>query len=268
MQKRKIFRWGGIVMLIYFSIGLLLYYFQEKLLFRPVKVDRKASYDWGIPYRELNLMENERSNLNITQFSTSADSLRGVVLYFHGNRNNIGWYARFAPYFTRNGYEVWMIDYPGYGKSTGAFSEQKIYEWALQLYKLARTRFQPAQIILYGKSMGTGIASQLAAVRDCRRLILETPYYDFPSILRPYLFLYPLEDILRYQFPTYRYLPRVTAPITLLHGTADGIVRYSNAVDLLPLLKKGDELVTVPGGSHNDLYDYPMVSSTIDSLLR
>lgn len=255
-------------MLLYISIGLLLFYFQEKLLFRPEKVDRHTSYDWGIPYRELNLMENERSNLNIIQFTTSADSLRGVVLYFHGNRNNIGWYARFAPYFTRNGYEVWMIDYPGYGKSTGTFSEQKIYEWALLLYKLARTHFQPAQIILYGKSMGTGIASQLAAVRDCRRLILETPYYDFPSILRPYLFLYPLEYILRYQFPTYRYLPRVTAPITLLHGTADGIVRYSNAVHLLPLLKKEDELVTVPGGSHNNLYDYPMVSSKIDSLLQ
>jgi pimeloyl-ACP methyl ester carboxylesterase len=268
MQKRKIVRWGSATLLLYLSVGLLLYHFQEKLLFRPEKVDRNVRYDWGIPYREVNLMENERSTLNIIQFSTSADSLRGVVLYFHGNRNNIGWYARFAPYFTRNGYEVWMIDYPGYGKSTGTFSENKIYEWALLLYKLARTRFQPAQITLYGKSMGTGVASQLASVRDCRRLILETPYYDFPSVLRPYLFLYPLDYILHYQFPTYRYLPKVTAPITLLHGTADGIVRYGNAVDLLPLLKKGDELVTVAGGSHNDLYDYPKVSSKIDSLLQ
>ena len=268
MQKRKILRWGSTALILYLGIGLLLYHFQEKLLFRPVATDKNQRYELGHPYTEVNLAFNASSNINIIQFRHDGDSLKGVVLYFHGNRRNISWYARFAPYYTCNGYEVWMIDYPGYGKSTGTFSEQKIYEWALLLYKLARTRFQPNQIILYGKSMGTGIASQLASVRDCRRLILETPYYDFPSVLRPYLFLYPLDYILHYQFPTYRYLPKVTAPITLLHGTADGIVRYGNAVDLLPLLKKGDELVTVAGGSHNDLYDYPMVSSKIDSLLQ
>ena len=71
-----------------------------------------------------------------------------------------------------------MIDYPGFGKSTGVFSEQLLYDWALTLYKLARAYYSPDSIIIYGKSMGTGIAAQLASIRDCRHLILETPYYD------------------------------------------------------------------------------------------
>ena len=82
---------------------------------------------------------------------------RGVVLYFHGNKKNIGWYAKYAENFTRHGYEVWMIDYPGYGKSTGRFTENDLYDYALALYKMAKFQFGGDNIIIYGKSMGTGI---------------------------------------------------------------------------------------------------------------
>jgi alpha-beta hydrolase superfamily lysophospholipase len=268
MSKNKITAAVKFFLLFYIIIGLGLYFAQDYLFFQAVPLDRNHRYGFSQPHQEILIPYSGHSSIHIIQFPSQSDSNKGVVLYFHGNKKNIGWYARYAPYFTKEGYAVWMIDYPGYGKSTGTLSEELLYDWALQLYKLARTRYSPAQIIIYGKSLGTGIAAQLASVRDCRRLILETPYYDFPSVLRPYFFLYPLNQMIHYQFPTHQYLPLVTAPVTLLHGTSDWIVRYSNSEKLKKENEQMIELVTVPGGSHNDLFDYPAIKKKIDSLLE
>ena len=160
-----------------------------------------------------------------------------------------------------------MVDYPGFGKAKGKATEALMYEEAKQLYLLARKKYTPEQIIIYGKSIGTGVASWLASVRDCRHLILETPYYSIPSLLQPVLGIYPLKRLLHFQFPTYQYLPIVKAPVTILHGTDDGVIRYSNASKLIPLLKKNDHFVTIEGGSHNNLSDYPIFQQTILDVL-
>lgn len=267
MNRTFLFRLLKVLLLAYGSFGLAFYYLQDRLLFRPEPVDRNYNYAFPMPYQEMNLMVNSQSNLNLVQFASTADTLRGVVLYFHGNRINVSWYARFAPYFTHEGYDVWMPDYPGYGKSTGVLTEKALYEWALITYKLARKRFPPEQIIIYGKSMGTGIAAQLASVRDCRQLILETPYYDFASILRPYMSLYPLGQMLKMKLPTHKYLKKVTAPVTLLHGTADWTVRYSNALQLQKDLGPHVNLVTAEGGSHNDLFQFPVITQSLKVIL-
>ena len=217
---------------------------------------------------EVNIPYNKETTLNIIRFKTNDSIARGVVLYLHGNRKNISWYAKYASNFTKNGYEVWMLDYPGFGKSTGRFTEQELYGYALQLYKLARTKYKPADIIIYGKSLGTGIASQLASVRDCKYLILETPYYSMNSLAAHYLPVYPVSRMLHYHFPTNEYLKEVTAPIIIFHGTDDGVVPYSNATRLVGVLKQSDEFITVEGGSHNDLNDFPLFHQKLDSLLK
>ena len=263
-------RWAKVLILLYCVVGIAWYYGQDKLLFHPRAVDKKEVYTFGQPFTELNF-RYDTANLNIIQFRATdrpADSLaKGVVLYFHGNTGGVSLYAPVATDFTSKGYEVWMLDYPGFGKSTGPFSEKKLYENALVFYKLARSRRKPAQIVLYGKSMGTAIAAQLAAVRDCRRLILESPAYSLTSVARRYLFLYPVGMMLHYHFPTNEYLPAVTAPITIFQGDADRTVPYGNASRLKPLLKPGDEFVTVPGGGHNDLRDKPLFRTKLDSVL-
>ena len=267
-------RWGRILkvfLLLYCIVGIALYYCQDALLLHPKAVDPNVKYDFGQPYTEFNLPYDKETNLNIIEFKATdhqdfrasgdwpkaSDTLaKGVVLYFHGNKDNIGRYAPYAADFTSKGYEVWMLDYPKFGKSTGPLTEQKLYDYALQVYKLARSRWRPSQITLYGKSLGTGIAAELAAARDCRRLILECPYFSLESIARHYFPIYPLGSMLHYHFPTNKYLPDVTAPITIFHGSSDGLIPYSNAARLKALLKPGDEFITIDGGGHNDLHDF------------
>jgi pimeloyl-ACP methyl ester carboxylesterase len=267
-MKRKQLRWLSWIALLYGIIGLGFYFFQDIILFHPVRLARNHSYSFSQPHREINIAYDQETNLNIVQFLLPSDSIaKGVVLYFHGNRINISHYAQYAKNFTSKGYEVWMLDYPGFGKSTGSFTEEKLYDYSLQLYRVARSRFQPGQIIIYGKSFGTCLASQLAAVRDCRYLILETPYYSFSSLVSHWMPVYPVDKLLHYRFPTNEYLPKVTAPILIFHGTEDDLIPLKNAEKLGEDLKPGDAFIKIENGRHNNLNDFPLFHRQLDSIL-
>lgn len=161
-----------------------------------------------------------------------------------------------------------MIDYPGFGKSTGKRSEHIIYDDALLLYKLARSGFTPDSIIIYGKSIGSGIASQLASIRDCKRLILETPYYSIDALAKHYFPVYPIIPMTRYTIPTFQYFEKITAPVTMFHGTNDEVIPYRQSIRLMNLKKPNVELVTIEKGKHNNLNDFSLFHQKLDSLLR
>ncbi len=259
----------GIIIIIYLVTGGALYFFQYKLIFRPGPLPTGYQFAFNRPFKEFNIPINEKDTVNAVLFQTRHDSAaKGMVIYFHGNQENINHYAKYASNFTRNGYEVLMMDYRGYGKSRGVNTERSLYSDALSLYELARNYFPPDNIVVYGKSLGTAIAAELASVRDCRYLVLETPYYSFTSLVRRYVPVYPVDWMLNYPFPTYRFLQKVTAPVIIFHGTKDGVIPYRNAARLKPYLKSGDEFITISGGSHNDLNDYPLFHQKLDSLLQ
>lgn len=268
MNWKKLKRWGIFVVLIYIAGGVVIYFLQDAILFHPVSLKRTHQYDFAVPHKDLSIALNKNDTLNLVQFFSTDTVTRGAVLYFHGNKKNISWYAKYPPWFTRHGYEVIMIDYPGFGKSTGKFNEQTLYDWSALVYQFARSRYGADSIIIYGKSMGTGIAAHLAFIKPCKRLILETPYYDFPSVIKQYLPIYPIDQMIHYKLPTNEYLPWIKAPVTIFQGTNDRIIRYSNANRLKELLKPADEFITIDGGSHNDLYEFEETIQKLDSLLK
>jgi alpha-beta hydrolase superfamily lysophospholipase len=268
MKKKLFFRWLKVFILIYCTIGIVIYYAQDKILFHPQPVTAQTQYSFAYPFREVNLPYTNKSTINIIEFTTNQPQPRGVVLYFHGNKENITHYAKAAPDFTSRGYEVWMIDYPGFGKSTGEFTEQQLYDWALVFYKLAQARYSKDSIIIYGKSMGAGIAAQLATLRDCKALVLESPYYSFPSIIGSWLPVYPVNKMIRFKLPTWQYLQQITNPVIIFHGASDNTIPLRNASQLKPFLKPHDEFITVEGAHHNDIPTFPVYQKKLDSLLK
>ena len=267
-KNKKWLQWLNIAIVVYLLCGIALYLLQDRFLFHPVALKRNSPYHFSAPNREINVAADESSNMNVVQFLTNDSLPKGVVLYFHGNRKNIGWYADYASNFTKNGFEVWMVDYPGFGKSTGRLTEQKLYDDAMQLYIMARSKFPADSIILYGKSLGTGIASWLAARRSCKQLILETPYYSMTSLVQYYLPIYPVNTLLKYKLPVYKYLSLVNAPVTIFHGTKDKVIPYSNAHRLTAAMHSKDRFITIENAGHNNLNDYPQFHNALDSLLN
>jgi len=268
MNQKILFRWIKVFILLYCGIGIAFYYLYEKILFLPKSLSENYQYHFRSTFTEKNIRYDEQTNFNIVQFSSNDSIAKGIVLYFHGNKENINHYAQYAENFTKHGYEIWMPDYPSYGKSTGVLTEKIMYEEAWQVYQLARTKYKPEQIIIYGKSLGTGIAAELASIRDCKRLILETPYKNIPSLFQQYLWMYPVNRMIRFKIPTNEFLRKVVAPITVFHGTDDKTIPYKNAQQLNGVLKGIDEFITIEKGEHNNLNAFPLFRNKLDSLLQ
>ena len=268
MNRKRIFRWLKIIVLIYCIIGIALFYLQEKFLFHPEKLSNAYVYHFKVPFEEVNIPINNTDTVNMIKFFP-ADSVReGVVVYFHGNMENIERYAKFADNFTKHGYEVWMPDYPGFGKSTGERTERKMYEQALQVQKMAAAKYGKDSIMIYGKSLGTGIAAYVASQSNNKRLILETPYYSIPSLFSCYAPIYPTGNMINYKIPTHKFLSDVNYTVSIFHGTDDGVIPYRNAARLKKILKPTDEFITIERGTHNNLNGFEHYTKKIDSLLN
>ena len=266
--KRRIWKWIKIVAAIYIVLGIAFYFLQNKFLFHPKKLPADYNFSFAQPFKEVNLPVTDEKNINIVQFTVPDSIRKGVVLYFHGNRNNIERYAQYAPHFTRNNYDVWMVDYPGYGKSTGELTEEEVYKDATIVYKMAKSAIHTDSIIIYGKSLGSGIAAYLASRGDCKKLILETPYSSIDDLVSNYAFIYPVSELVKYHFPVKEYLEHVAAPIYLLHGTNDEVISYRHSKNLKKLYPSKIELTGIEKGKHNNLADFPQFQTKIDSLLR
>lgn len=267
MKRSLIFRWLKIIIILYCSIGIALYYLQERFLFHPQKLSGTHVFRFNVPFEEINIPFNDTDTLNMIKFLPSDSVRKGVVLYFHGNKENIERYAKFAGSFTRHGYEVWMEDYPGFGKSTGERTEKKMYEQGLQVQMMAASKYSRDRIIIYGKSFGTGIASWVAAQTNNQRLILETPYYSIPSLFSSYAPIYPTGKMSNYKIPVYLFLQDVNYPVTIFHGTDDGVIPYRNAARLKKILKPADEFITIENGTHHNLGNFDQYRQKLDSLL-
>ncbi len=267
MTRKHIMRIIKIGILLYCSVGIALYYLQDRFLFHPVKLDSNYTFAFK-NFAEMKVPVNGTDTISLVKF-LPADSIRkGIVVYFHGNMENVVHYASNAGFFTDRGYEVWMPDYPGFGKSTGERTEKKMLDQGMMVYNMAAASIPADSIVIYGRSLGTGIASYVASDVSCKALVLETPYYSIPSLFAHYAFLYPVNAMSNYKFPNYEYLPGVKSMVIILHGTKDNVVPFSNALKLKQLLKKDDSFITFEGGSHNNLSTFPLYTRIMDSVLR
>ncbi len=266
--KKKLFRWLKVIIIIYCTIGIALYSLQDYFLFHPKILPRDYKYQFNVPFEEVDIAFSKTDTINMVKFFPKDSVRKGIVLYYHGNKENINRYAKFADNFTKHGYEVWMEDYPGYGKSTGERTEKKLYEQAKVIYELAVSKYKSDSIIIFGKSLGTGIAAYAASQEKCKRLILETPYYSIPALFGSYAPIYPTTRMSKYKIPTNEYLQEVNVPVTIFHGTDDWVISYGNASKLKTVLKPTDEFVTIENGTHHNLNDFPLFRQKLDSLLN
>jgi alpha-beta hydrolase superfamily lysophospholipase len=267
MAKTRMLRWLRWIFAFYVLVGLLFFLFQDQLLFHPERVHPTDDYEIAYPHRPLSIPINEIDTLHLIEFLPDSTTARkGVVLYFHGNRKHIGYYADQTPAMTKAGYRVLMIDYPGYGKSSGKLTEAKLYEWSEIVYRIAHKQHSADSILIYGKSLGTGVATRLASIRACKGLILETPYYDLPSVAARFLPIYPTRWMMNYSFSLHTYLSEVKAPVFIFHGTEDEVIGIKQAKRLQQKLKTSDRLLIVEGGKHNGLNEYQSVRLALDSI--
>ncbi|MBA6154062.1 alpha/beta hydrolase [Gelidibacter gilvus] len=248
-------------------IGASLYFLQEKILFMPTVLPQDFQYEFNHPFEELFLKTDEDAVINALHFKT--ENPKGVILYFHGNAGDLSQWGTIAEYFVNMNYNVFIMDYRTYGKSTGKLSEAALYKDAQYCYDYLKQSYSDSDISLYGRSLGTGIAAYLASKNKPKQLILETPYYSMTDVAKSRFPFLPIEKLLQYKFPTNEFITLVECPIVIFHGTADGVVPFESGHKLFEIApKQHTTFVKIEGGGHNNLIEFEAYRTGIQNVLK
>ena len=244
------------VLAIYIVVSILLYYLQDYLLFKPEKLPKDFQFHYdNQEIKEYNLETRDGAIINGVRFMPKGES-KGVVLYLKGNSKSIKGWGKFAVDFTRHDYNVVMVDYRGFGKSTGRRSQKAIKRDLQLVYNKLKEQTTEDRIILYGRSLGSGFAAKLASMNNPRMLVLDAPYYSLTKVTARYAPFMPLSILIKYPLPTYKWLIYVQCPIHIIHGTHDKLIPYKTSVKLSQVNPKLTTLHSVIGGGHKDLNNF------------
>ncbi|MDZ4707249.1 MAG: alpha/beta fold hydrolase [Saprospiraceae bacterium] len=253
------------IALAYLFLCLSFYFFQHLFFFRPEILHDSFKYQYAFPFEELDFEMEDGGYINALYFKVP--NARGVVYYLKGNSRSIKGWSKFAKDFLSNGYDFIIMDYRGFGKSRGKRTQEKIFTDAQFLYKWLTESYEESNIVLYGRSWGSGVAARIAAWNHPRLLILDSPYYSFYYIIHRYLFFIPLSWLLRYDIRTDQYLKSVTCPVHIIHGTHDRLISFEQSVKLKNLYPGKIILHPVKGARHNNLTDYKLFFELLYDIL-
>ena len=257
-----------IILIVYASISIALYYLQDYMLFKPEKLPQDFQFNYeNQDFEEHNLETRDGAVINGILFKPKGES-NGIVLYLKGNSKSIKGWGKFAVDFTRHDYSVFMVDYRGFGKSTGRRSQKAIKRDLQEVYNKLKERTPEEHIILYGRSLGSGFAAKLASINNPRLLILDAPYYSLTKVTARYMPFMPLSLLMKYPLPTYKWLKYVQCPIHIIHGTHDKLIPYKSSVKLSQVNPKRTKLHTVIGGGHKNLNNFESYHKMIEEIIN
>lgn len=267
---KKVILFFSILISIYLLACLGLYIWQEKVLFLPEELSENHQFrlqsEWVQSQEEYTLSAQDEGKINLLWFKT--EKPKGVIVYCHGNAGNIQRWANIVDELMQYGHDIILWDYRTYGKSTGKLTEKNMLADGQLVYDFTKKHFGENQIVVYGRSLGTGVATYLAAANSPQQLILETPYYSLKDVAAFHFPYFPYGLLLRYELKTNEWIKEVRCPIYIFHGTYDRTVPYKSGFKLKPLLKSKDEFITLEAGDHNDLSTFFIYKEKIKEILK
>nr|WP_314379870.1 alpha/beta fold hydrolase [uncultured Campylobacter sp.] len=199
----------------------------------------------------------------------SAAEPKGAILFFHGNFGDVSGWGAYGADFAALGYDFYIFDYPGYGKSDGKISsQQQLFASADAMSRYVLAQHPPRKLAMIGYSIGSGIAAQQAAKWDAARLILLAPYFSFERLVHEKIPFVP-KFLIRYKIPTAEFLQAARGTqITLIHGTADELIPVHHSYDLAGSLKASDLFYEIAAAPHNGLLAMPEIWEILKERLR
>jgi len=255
-----------LLILAYILISILLYFLQDYLMFKPEKLPKDFLFQYEHQEtEEYNVETRDGAILNGLRFK--AQQPKGIVFYLKGNSKSIKGWGKFAVDFTRHGYDVLMVDYRGFGKSTGRRTQKAIKRDMQVIYNKIKENVNEKYIILYGRSLGSGFAAKLASMNNPRMLILDAPYYSLSKVAKKYIPFMPLSLLLKFPMPTYKWLQYVNCPIHIIHGTDDKLIPYKTSVKLSKIKPSLTTLYTVIGGGHKNLNTFESYHKMLSEII-
>lgn len=245
---------------------VIVYFIQEKFIFKPEKLAADFEFKYDAPFKEVSF--NPEPGVTISGIHFNVKKPHGLIIYFHGNTRSIKGWGKYARDFFRFGYDVLLVDYRGFGKSIGKRSEVAMLRDMQFVYDQLCLQFPEDHILVYGRSMGSGFASKLAADNHPRYLILDAPYYSFRKVVERFLPFLPVRLVLRYHLRTDKWIQQVKCHTYILHGTKDWLIPLKHSERLQAINPRRITLIRIHGGGHNNLPSFEEYHNFIRDILK
>lgn len=250
--------------LLYAALLALVWWQQERLIFLPSELPAEHRFDVGADVHET-WIDVPGARLHALHLRNAAP--RGVVFYLHGNAGNLdGWFVN-AEFYRRLNIDLFMLDYRGYGKSSGRITSQAQLEADVRAaWASIAPRYEGRKRVFFGRSLGSALAAGLAAELQPELTVLVSPYESMASLAAEHYRWVP-QALLRYPLRTDEALARVKSPVLLMHGEQDTLIAPQHSERLLRAAPQA-ERVLIEGAGHNDLQQFPAYLDALASRLR
>ena len=239
----------------YLALLGILYLRQEALIFPGTKLPDEFKFDFG-PQR-FNEIRIEVPGASLDALQFTQPNPRGLVFFIHGNAGNLSTWTTGLDFYRRINYDLFMFDYRGYGKSSGHIeSEAQLHADVRAAWDAIAPRYRDKPIVVYGRSLGTGLATKLAVDVNPRLLVLVSPYTSLDAAARRQ---YPIAPawLLKYPLRTDQLIGDVKSPILLIHGADDTLIPASDSEQLKSLARSPVELLLISGAGHHGIHEFP-----------
>jgi fermentation-respiration switch protein FrsA (DUF1100 family) len=262
---------AGVGALLYALVVVAAFLGQRHLMYVP-NPEHVAPADAGLDGVDEVVLETPDGARLIAWRARPAASQRPTLLYLHGNGGNLAGRADRLARYQRQGFGVLMLSWRSYSGSTGRPSEvNNLADARLAYDRLIADGVSPADIVIYGESLGSGVAVQLATELPVGAVVLDAPYTSIVDVaIRSYLYL-PVRPLLWDRYESDRFIKRIKAPVLVLHGERDAVIPVAMGRALYEMAPEPKKLVLFPLGGHVDLDDYgaaEAVGRWIDATLR
>ena len=277
----------GALSILYVLLCAGLYFFQEKLIFFPSKLERNYVFNFDTPFQEITIPTNDNINLHgvlfqSVQYRKSNTKDKKLVFYLHGNVGAVSSWANIADLYTDLGYDLFILDYRGYGKSEGKIHSQEQFfvdiQAAYDFMKISKN-YREENIVIVGYSIGTASAAMLASKNNPKLLLLQAPYFSLTDMTkRNYPFVPTF--LLKYEFHTAKFLSQNKVPTFIFHGTDDGIIPYKSSLLIKEYLEndlkykvkdktnlRNIEFITLPNQGHGGIHQNPIFLDKLSEVL-
>ena len=236
---------------------------QERLLFQPEPL--AAAHEFGLPdVREVRI---DVDGATLSALHLKLPQPRGVVFFLHGNGGNLATWFTNSEFYRKANYDLFMLDYRGYGKSSGRIeSEAQLRADVRAAWDRVAPQYAGKRKVIYGRSLGTGLAAGLATQVPSDLTILVSPYCSMGELMQRYYPLLPTA-ILRYPLATCGDVGSIHGRLLLIHGEADALIPISQSERVLSFAPQAT-LLRIPGAAHNDVHEFSTYTEALLQTLK
>jgi fermentation-respiration switch protein FrsA (DUF1100 family) len=256
--RQIIFRAGVLIVIVYLGATGLLWWNQDALLFKPTSHYRSLPSSHGLSYEDVDLEVAMGTKIR-GWFVRSLTEARGTILYFHGNGGNLSYEIETIHRFAEEGFDSFSIDYEGYGASDGTPSEANLYrdadaawEWLTQAKGI-----DPRQVVIWGHSLGGGVATWVASRHPPRMVVLQNTFTDIPDMgarLYPWL---PVRLVANNVFSNRDRIVAFRSPLVIAHGRNDELIPFEMGKDLFDAASEPKRFIELDGGHRDGFLNTP-----------